>query len=106
MQSARGADNAETQLRLKLCCENNAAHPKSMYTHAVQLPVCKMQLYPLLCAANTCSRCLAVAGAGMLSPSLHHQAGKALLQGMRRWMSFLEGESVAALHIAALPGSY
>lgn len=70
-------------------------HPKSMYIHGAVLCT-------LLCATNASGLCLAVVGARMLSPSLHNQPGQALFQSMRRWMSFLEGKNVAALHIAAL----
>lgn len=66
--------------------------------------MCKMQLCPMLCAANTSSLVLAVVDAKMIFPSLPHQPGQSLLQGMRRWMSFLEGKNVVALHLAALPG--
>lgn len=66
--------------------------------------MCKMQLCPMLFAANTSSLFLAVIDTRMIFPSLHHQPGQALLQGMRRWMSFLEGKNVVALHLAALPG--
>lgn len=66
--------------------------------------MCKMQLCPVLHAANTSILVLAVVDAKMIFPFPHHQPGQALLQGMRRWMSFLEGKNVVALHLAALPG--
>lgn len=75
------------------------------YTHGT-IPTCKMKLCPSLCAANASSLCLAAVSAGMLSASLHHQSGQALLQTVRRWMSFSEGKIVAVLHIAALSTFY
>lgn len=36
MHSAGGAASTEAQQRLRFCCENNTAHPKSMYKHKVQ----------------------------------------------------------------------
>lgn len=80
MHGARGADSTEAHLRLRFCCKNSAAHPKTMYidtdTHPEStVPMCKMQLCPILCAANTSSLFLAVVDAKIIFPSLPHQPG-------------------------------
>lgn len=80
MHGARGSNSTEAHLRLRFCCKNSAAHPKTVYTYTAPhppappestVPMCNMQLCPMLRAANTSSLFLAVVDAKMIFPSPH-----------------------------------